>query len=60
MAAAQLGGLAHPGQQRLAARRLGHRGRGRSRPSCDEDLLPDFNVKYVGALRCVRAPPIRS
>ena len=54
-AAAAARRAAHPGEQRLVAGRLRHAPSAPSRRVVDEDLLQDFNVKYVGALRCARA-----
>ena len=53
-AADAAGRPAHPGEQRLPAGRLAT-ATGPIETLVDEDLLHDFNVKYVGALRCARA-----
>ena len=45
----------HPGEQRLRARGGSTTATGPIESVVDEDLLHDFNVKYVGALRCARA-----
>ncbi len=51
---AATGRLAHPGEQRLGAGGSAT-ATGPIETVIDQDLLQDFNVKYVGALRCSRA-----